>query len=281
VTRAGLVALLVIAGACSSATATATATGPPDLPDHRGRFVVSCAPSHADFDDPLVLPGRDGASHLHEFFGNVAIDAGSPEPTVTAAAVAGADTTCETDADRASYWVPALLDEDGQRIAPEAIDAYYRAGRGVEPTDVVAYPSGLGVVAGGGPDREPPPTSAVGWSCSANPRRSAAPPDCEGTLRLRVTFPDCWDGFRLHSDDHREHMAYSGVDGCPTAHPVAVPQLELVVRYPVSGGDELSLSSGPIDTAHADFWNLWEPVALEREVRACLHGDVVCGGAAG
>ncbi|MDZ7676042.1 MAG: DUF1996 domain-containing protein [Acidimicrobiales bacterium] len=275
--RAGLVLLLAV-GACSSAT---PAAGPPDLADHRGRFVVSCAPSHTGFDDPLLLPGRAGASHLHEFFGNVAIDEGDRDRRVAAASVAGADTTCETAADRASYWVPALLDEDGARIAPDAIDAYYRAGRGVEPTDVVAYPSGLGVVAGGGPDRDPPPTSVVGWSCSANPRRSAAPPDCEGELRLRVTFPDCWDGSDLHGDDHRGHMAYSGVEGCPAAHPVAVPQLELVVRYPASGGEELSLSSGPIDTAHADFWNLWEPAALEREVRACLHGDVVCGNAAG
>lgn len=277
--RAGLVALVLALGGCSSATATVT--GPPDLPDHRGRFVVSCAPSHADFDDPLVFPGRDGASHLHEFFGNVAIDEGSSDRRATAAAVADADTSCETAADRASYWVPALLDEAGERITPDSIDAYYRAGRGVEPADVVAHPSGLGVIAGGGPDREPPPTSVVGWSCSANPRRSASPPDCEGALRLRVTFPDCWDGERLHSDDHREHMAYSGTDGCPTDHPVAVPQLELVVRYPVAGGDGLSLSSGEIDSAHADFWNLWEPAALEREVRACLHGDVVCGSAAG
>ena len=55
-----------------------------------------------------------------------------------------------------------------------------------------------------------------------------------------MTFPDCWDGAHLHSDDHREHMAYSGVDGCPAGHPVAVPQLELVVRYPVSGDSDSS-----------------------------------------
>ncbi len=274
-TRAGLIVLLVVVGACSR-TAEPVAT-PPDLPDHRGRFVVSCAPSHFDYDDPLVFPGRHGASHLHEFFGNDAIDEGSRDRAVTAAAVADADTSCETAADRASYWVPALLDGDGRRIPPDGIDAYYRAGRGVDPADVVAYPNGLGIIAGGGPDREPAPTSVLGWSCSANPARTAAPPECEGRLRLRVTFPDCWDGRHLHSDDHRDHMTYSGDDGCPADHPIAVPQLELVVRYPVSGDRNLSLSSGDIDTAHADFWNLWDQKALEREVHACIQRDVVCG----
>lgn len=28
-------------------------------------------------------------------------------------------------------------------------------------------------------------------------------------LELHVTFPDCWDGVRLDSPDHRSHMAYS------------------------------------------------------------------------
>lgn len=270
-----LAVLALVAGACSDSSPRATPSGPPDLPDHRGRMVTTCDLSHLASDDPLVMPGQAGASHLHAFFGNRSVDAAS-----SVAAIADGDTTCETVADRASYWVPALLDEHGSPIEPDGADVYYRAGRGVDPTAVEPYPHGLAVIAGNGHASEPQPVSVVGWSCSANPVRSAQPPSCAGALRLRITFPDCWNGDDLRSEDHRSHMAYSDAQGCPSSHPVAVPQLELVVRYPHTGDtDGLSLSSGPPGTAHADFWNLWEPDALAREVRACINGNVVCGDA--
>ena len=31
---------------------------------------IECRASHAAADDPIVFPGRPGAAHLHEFFGN-------------------------------------------------------------------------------------------------------------------------------------------------------------------------------------------------------------------
>lgn len=267
-------ALALVVGGCGGSGAD-TASGPPDLPDHRGRMVTTCTPSHTAPDDPLLYPGEPGAAHLHEFFGNVAVDAHSD-----VADVADADTTCETQADRASYWVPALLDEDGARVPTTGAAVYYRAGRAVDPDDVVPYPHGLAMIAGEARSIRPQPTSVVGWSCSANPARSDAPPDCAGDLRLRITFPDCWNGEDLRSDDHRSHVAYSDEDGCPASHPVAVPQLELVIRYEHTGSsDGLMLSSGSPETAHADFWNMWEPDALAREVSACIAGDVVCGDA--
>jgi hypothetical protein len=249
------------------------ATGPPDLDDHRGRFVTVCEPSHHLPDDPIVSPREPGASHFHEFFGNVDIDADS-----TTEDVRNADTTCETKADRASYWAPSLLDARGQRIAPEDLAVYYRAGRGVDPTSVEPYPYGLAMIAGEASSTRPQPTGIVGWTCSDSPIRSETPEDCAGELRLRVTFPDCWNGSDLDSDDHRGHMAYSSTNGCPDSHPQPVPQLEMVIRYPhVDDAAGLSLSAGDIVTAHADFWNLWDPAGLEREVEACIHRDVVCG----
>ncbi|WP_436794184.1 DUF1996 domain-containing protein [Actinospongicola halichondriae] len=268
-----VLAAVTVTAALASCGVGDTATGPPDLPDHRGRFVTVCAPAHHAPDDPIVFPDQPGSSHLHEFFGNVAIDA-----TSTADTARGQDTTCETKADHASYWVPALLDADHERVAPDGADVYYRAGRGVDPTTVQAYPYGLKMIAGEAASTRPQPTEIVGWTCSDADLRAEAPRDCTGDLRLRITFPDCWNDRDLDSDDHRRHMAYSGSDGCPDSHPTPVPQLELVVRYPYSGdADGLMLSAGETFTAHADFWNLWDPDALEREVRSCLHRDVVCG----
>jgi hypothetical protein len=39
----------------------------------------------------------------------------------------------------------------------------------------------------------------------------------------------------------------------------------------------LSLSSGPIVSGHADFWNAWDQRKLTTEVELCLHRELVCG----
>ena len=40
--------------------------------------------------------------------------------------------------------------------------------------------------------------------------------------------------------------------------------------------DRLSLASGNLATAHADFVEGWEPRRFEREIEACVHRDLVC-----
>ena len=36
--------------------------------------------------------------------------------------------------------------------------------------------------------------------------------------------------------------------------------------------------SGPLSSAHADFWNTWDQEKLETEVDLCLRRQQVCGG---
>jgi len=247
-----------------------------DLALHQGRFVVDCAYSHSLPDDPIVHPRAPGASHLHDFFGATEVNA-----FTRAASMVEGETTCETQQDTAGYWAPALLDGEGEPIEPIGSDAYYRAAPGVDPAEVEPFPFGLTVIGGDATATGPQDTAVVGWSCGANPVRRETPPPCQdgNPLVLRVTFPDCWDGDDLTSADHLSHMARSDGDGCPDDHPVAVPQLELVVEYPVWGEQtgELYLASGNIETAHADFYNAWDEEKLAEEVRYCIHADVVCG----
>jgi hypothetical protein len=253
-----------------------------DRPDHAitgpqggvGQFAVECGYSHSSNDDPIVHPGHVGLSHRHDFFGNTSTGAGSTYETLLAA-----DTTCEQRLDTASYWAPALLDGTGEPVVPRGSFAYYRAGLGVDPDAVVAYPAGLMMVAGDSTATEPQPTSVVAWSCSAGGGRAATPPACDDgvDLRLLVTFPDCWDGEHLDSDDHRSHVSYSSGGRCDDAHPVSIPQLQFTIDYPpVDDESALSLASGPIESAHADFWNAWDQDKLEREVRVCLNLQKVC-----
>jgi hypothetical protein len=58
---------------------------------------------------------------------------------------------------------------------------------------------------------------------------------------------------------------------------VHIPQLTLSVKYPVSGtGHEFRLASGNVFSAHGDFFNAWDPAALQREIDHCIHNNVVC-----
>lgn len=256
-----------------------TSLGRPDRPiaGPQGavpQFVVECDYSHAAMDDPIVYPGQAGASHLHVFFGNDGVDADS-----TVESLAQHGTTCDQQLDKAAYWAPALL-RDGEMLTPVKSTAYYRPGIDVDPTSVQAFPKGLVMVAGNAGATQDQPTSIVAWSCGAGSEREALPPTCgEGRdLRLLVTFPDCWNGTDLDSDDHHAHVAYSSKGRCPTGFPVPVPQLQFSVEYPVSGPvDGLELASGGLASGHADFMNGWDQERLEREVRLCLHREVVCG----
>jgi hypothetical protein len=269
-----LVAAAVVVVASAQPSHLAAGLGGPQGRD--GQFVVECAWSHSSFDDPIVHPGHAGASHRHDFFGNTATAAGSTYERLLASG-----TTCHQRLDTAAYWAPSLLAADGTPIVPIGSTAYYRVGPGIEADRVEAYPPDLRMVGGG--DTAAGPEAAAAWTCRAGASRAAVPPECGATagLELSVVFADCWDGVASDSEDHRAHVAYSDSDGCPSSHPVPIPQLELVVDYGVVDVAGLALSSGPVSSAHADFWNAWNQRKLETEVDACLRRQQVCGVTAG
>ena len=266
-----LVAGLTVAGIAvvGRAAPDAGVAGP-----HRGRFIVECTYSHSAPDDPIVFPGQPGQSHLHDFFGNVSTDASS-----TPESLGVTDTTCFVAQDRAAYWAPALFLGDEQ-IVPTSSDAYYRAAPGVDPAAVAPFPFGFRAIAGDAGAPATQSTDVVGWACGRNRVVMAAPLDCspQKPLTLHVFFPDCWDGVQLDNWDHKGHVARSEDGVCPDTHPVHVPQLEFVVQYPYwDDPADLRLASGPTRTAHADFFNAWEPAKLANEVEHCIGRDVVCG----
>lgn len=237
------------------------------------QFVVHCDLSHIAFDDPIVLPWQAGASHQHQFFGNRSVDS---DPGYERAV--GADTSCDQRLDTAAYWSPTLLASDGVRIDAVGLTGYYRVGDGVAPAAVVAYPPGFQMISGDAHAEEVPPVDVVAWGCGTGARRESEPPSCdpESSLRLWISFPDCWDGVRTSTFGSGAHVERSD-GGCPESHPVPIPELQLAIDFPPVDPDGLSLSSGPLRTAHADFWNTWDQAKLEREVTSCLHLELVCG----
>jgi hypothetical protein len=275
---------LVAAGALALVGCGAAAEASFDEPDRVvagpqggvGQFVVECAFSHRAPDDPIVVPGRPGGSHLHQFYGATGVGAHSTYDDLVAQ-----PTTCEQRADTASYWAPVLIDPEQRPVAPIKSVAYYRAGVDVDPEVVEPYPPGMMLVAGDPGATEPQPLSVVAWSCGNGAERSATPPDCRSasSLRMVITYQDCWDGEHLRSPivvDPDRHVAYSAAGECPDSHPVHIPQLQFAIDYEPVDPDGLALSSGDILTGHADFWNTWDQAKLEHEIAQCINRDLPC-----
>jgi Domain of unknown function (DUF1996) len=132
--------------------------------------------------------------------------------------------------------------------------------------EVDPFPAGLKMIAGDAMARSAQSLRVTSWFCGFGREQSSTVPTCLGSrfagLRLRVRFPDCWDGERLDRADHKSHMAYSRAGRCPLTHPVEVPSISLVIFYGVPGGPDAELASGGQFSGHADFVNAWNQRAL-------------------
>ena len=97
-------------------------------------------------------------------------------------------------------------------------------------------------------------------------------------LESYLDFPQCWNGRDLDSPDHKSHMAYPVNGACPATHPVLVPKLRQVMRYPVNGSTaNFRLASGAGYTMHGDFFNAWPVEEMARRVNDCIRIKVKCG----
>jgi hypothetical protein len=281
--------LLAVVAALPAGAASATKL-------HGNNFYANCRFSHTSNDDPIVYPGEPGRSHAHTFFGNRTTDAAS-----TPGNLRGARTTCRPRADKAAYWVPTLY-QNGREVRPAKGQFYYNL-RGFDR--MRALPGGLKMIAGDAHAHHAQSTRIVYWTCGGSAgvrfggRSSTAPETCpvvrtnftslfrkcptcpvvrrrfpariKTFVELHVNFPDCWDGRRLDSPDHHSHMAHSRGYVCPATHPVKVPLIRLLIRYPITDGRGLELASGGQLTGHADFVKAWDQRVLERLVDECFH----------
>jgi Domain of unknown function (DUF1996) len=242
-----------------------------------GIFVADCGFSHRAMNDPIVSHGKPGWSHSHDFYGNSSTNAFS-----TFGSLRRSPANCTPADDHSAYWTPTLY-RYGKPVTAVHVQAYYedfyRYGR------VLPFPSGLRMVAGGGMGMTAP-HGTVRWTCETDNSLDGGLtiPSCPSTfVTLRVSFPDCWDGRSVDSLNHRSHMAYAlsemsrfGIFVCPASHPIVVPLLQLNVTYPMHNGNGVTLASGSVKTAHADFFNGWQPATLLQRVNGDLNGGLAC-----
>jgi Domain of unknown function (DUF1996) len=262
--------------------------------DGTGQFRFTCEFSHMNYDDPIVYPGKQGAAHLHAFFGNTAINYASTQESIEKT---GNSTCAGGIVNRTGYWIPAIIDtKDGTPLKPYEIMVYYKAST---LGNVKPYPAGLRMIAGD-MKATAPQALRVDWAC-LTPSGSGSyikniPAICPAgdMIEASIEFPNCWDGINLDSPDHKAHMSYITWNNdlrkneCPKTHPVELPMLTEKVKYLVTETGSTArwrLSSDNYGTdkpggysLHADWFNGWDPKVQEIWIKNCLQAKRDCHG---
>ncbi|MET0494983.1 MAG: DUF1996 domain-containing protein [Actinoplanes sp.] len=254
---------------------------PPTIPPGAVRvaeFLADCPASHRLPDDPIIFPNMPGASHMHSFFGSTVTDAYSNVNTLL-----NANSNCNPSIDKSAYWIPTFY-HNNVPVEPTT-GIFYYLGEGVSDALIAQtqpLPLGLRIVAGNAKATGPDDNTISRWSCLAAGEVGSSHDfvtcPAGSMLESYLDFPHCWDGVNLDSADHKSHMAYPVNNACPASHPVVVPKLRQVMRYPVNGNPaNFRLASGAGYTMHGDFFNAWPVEEMARRVNDCIRPIVKCG----
>jgi hypothetical protein len=252
-------------------------------------FRADCTYSHRLADDPIVLPGLPGASHMHSFVGNKALDADTTAADLTKFTA----TTCKPVQDHSAYWVPTLYDNaTGKPVETTGFRVYYRSLRN-SSTGVLPLPNGLRMIAGDAKKKVPTPRGAQGQFYCA----FYGPGDLDGvarstdgnwpicgagaTFHFMLQFPDCWDGKHLDSPNHKDHVAFGTDQGCPSDHPVRIPAITFDIQYGVTGTKAgYHLSSDPTgksaSSMHGDAFVMWDAGTMNKRTKDCVLQRRTC-----
>jgi len=274
-----------------------------------GFFRTKCEMSHFAYDDPIVYPNQPGRAHLHMFFGNTEANAYSSFDSL----LNNGTSSCNgEDLNRTAYWVPAMLDSQGDALIPEQIMVYYKninfRLNGANELNS-PFPDNLRMVSGKGASTSPQTASTsyrnvqpiVSFTCgppftdTSRERRQALIPDCYGNtnwLEMQVVFPNCVreDAGQYRADQSHTSFPIEGYFGaeCPASHPIDVPSIVYRIFYdPQNYGGSLTnlrLSSDvKMDrilpggtTSHGDWFGAWHPDAMDMWVENCNNKQVDC-----
>ncbi|MGK9458851.1 DUF1996 domain-containing protein [Streptomyces sp. G6] len=272
-----------------------------------GTFTTDCGVNENNLfnsDNLIAAPGVDnGAHHVHDYVGNQDNDAFSSDEDL-----ANADTSCQNQGDKSTYYWPVLRLQDGT----EEFDANDLGGGadgnvgkilkpaqaelkfvGNKQTDVVAMPKFLRIITGDAKSFTNGDANAnSSWSCTGFEDRQVTDkyPLCpDGSQVVRTSnFQSCWDGENIDSANHRDHMAFVQEDGgCPNGFQ-AIPQLQVRLVYDiptptVENGqvrNPYAVDSFPEQlhkpiTDHNDFINVMDE-DLMNEVVDCINSGEDC-----
>ncbi|SNX57953.1 uncharacterized protein DUF1996 [Streptomyces sp. TLI_55] len=219
----------------------------------RGVFITKCGTNgnkNHNTDNVIVAPGvSNGAHHLHDYVGNQSNDAFASDQEL-----AGAQSTCQNQGDKSSYFWPVLRLQNGTQDFDQNKDGGGKEGNvgkilqasqaqikfvGNKKGNVVAMPTALRIITGDAKAFVNGNANAnVNWSCTGFENKVQLHdkyPICpQGSQVVRTTnFQSCWDGKNIDSANHRTHVAFVQADGSCANGFKAIPQLQVRLVYNV------------------------------------------------
>ncbi|MFI2631657.1 DUF1996 domain-containing protein [Streptomyces collinus] len=270
-----------------------------------GTFTTNCGTNeneNRNSDNVIVAPGvSNGAQHQHDYVGNQSNNAFASDDDL-----ANAQTTCQNQGDKSSYFWPVLRIQDGS----DDIDAGQpgggqdgNVGKIVEPaeaqlkfvgnrtSDVVAMPKALRIITGDAKSFTNGLNNAnTSWSCTGFEDRQVTDkyPLCpEGSSVVRTSnFQSCWDGQNIDSANHRTHVDFVEADGTCSNGFQAIPQLQVRLVYDVQAPqindgqvqNAFAVDSFPEQlhkaiTDHNDFINFFDENVMNEMVQCINNGE--------
>ncbi|MFI8892690.1 DUF1996 domain-containing protein [Streptomyces paradoxus] len=270
-----------------------------------GTFTTNCGTNeneNRNSDNVIVAPGvSNGAQHQHDYVGNQSNNAFASDEDL-----ANAQTTCQNQGDKSSYFWPVLRIQDGS----DDIDAGQpgggqdgNVGKIVEPaeaqlkfvgnrtSDVVAMPKALRIITGDAKAFTNGLNNAnTSWSCTGFEDRQVTDkyPLCpEGSSVVRTSnFQSCWDGQNIDSANHRTHVDFVEANGSCSNGFQAIPQLQVRLVYDVQAPQ---INNGQVQNAfavdsfpeqlhkaitdHNDFINFFDENVMNEMVQCINNGE--------
>ncbi|KAI0414341.1 WSC domain-containing protein [Xylaria grammica] len=251
-------------------------------------FTVNCNRLTTQRRDPILSFGSPTSDHVHAVVGGTNFKA----DTTNEDAINSKATTCDKILDNSIYWVPQLyhINDDGryELVTHIGSSIYYQnracdyeEGRtscpSIKTNFAAALPAGLRMLSG---DKDLRTFNQSDITQRAINHHCVGPVDEEtnslpvahcNIIRAQVTFPPCWDGINLDSDDHKSHMAFPAIGEfhggvCPKSHPIAVIQLFFEFNFDTAKYTDRNFVFAQGDKTgygfHGDFINGW--VDLEK-----------------
>ncbi|KAJ9149430.1 Nucleoside diphosphate-linked moiety X motif 17 [Pleurostoma richardsiae] len=213
--------------------------------------------------DPLVQPGVQASTHMHQIVGGNSFNA-SMAPIDYDPSKESTCTSCTYSEDFSNYWTANLwfkARNGTYKRVPQMVNLGLQGNGGITvyyipPYDghstVTAFKPGFRMLVGDAMLRSSKGQQRQlchrcfsnlqqnpfgGAPCTGDDTAALPNKPCDGGIRTTITFPTCWDGKNLDSPDHKSHMAYpssgsfESTGPCPSTHPVKVPQVMYEVMW--------------------------------------------------
>ena len=240
-----------------------------------GEFRAECDFSHYAYDDPIVYPGQPGKAHLHMIFGNTRTNAYSKYNDL----LNSGNSTCNGhEINRTAYWVPALIDQDGNPRKPIKALVYYKSysitntnteswapgNNGLQYVKPYVFPEGLMMV--NNFTRCTAPNISwtqvnLGSGCpTANQQITTGANNKEIRMTASWTGGIVWDNGSHNGGDYETYVDGTQIPSCPATGSVndnPVRTLQQHVVFPYCSNNKNDMTSRDYSSISKDMqWNI-------------------------